>query len=105
MSMCCIYLFNQHYAPSAVNTYVLALGYSRKLFGASDPTKIFYITQMLKGYGKIGHRLDIQLPITLQILNKFIDVAPLILFSLYEVSVVWAMCVLAFFSGFCALEK
>ena len=55
---------------------------------------------MLKDYRKIGNRLDIRFPITLQILRKFIDVAPLILFSLYEVSLFRAMCVFGIFRFF-----
>jgi fatty-acid desaturase len=40
------YLFNQNCAPLTVNTYVSALGYSHRLYGVPDPTKIFYIIQM-----------------------------------------------------------
>ena len=32
------------------------------------PTKTHYISEMLKGYGKIGYKLDSRLPITLPIL-------------------------------------
>ena len=39
----------RNYAPSTVNTYVSALGYSHKLSGLPDPTRVFYIIQMLKG--------------------------------------------------------
>ena len=35
------YLFDKHYAPSSVNTFVSALGYSHKLAGFSDPGKVF----------------------------------------------------------------
>ena len=48
------YMFDSHYAPSTVNTYVSALGYSHKLMGFPDPAKVFYVSQMLKGYGKIA---------------------------------------------------
>ncbi|KAK3741673.1 hypothetical protein QZH41_002031 [Actinostola sp. cb2023] len=36
---------------SIVNTYVSALGYYHRLAGLSDPTKTFYVIEMLKGYG------------------------------------------------------
>ena len=52
---------------------------------------------MLKDYRKIGNRLDTRFPITLQILHKFMHVAPLILSSLYEVSLFRAMCVFGIF--------
>ena len=63
------YMFDRQYAPTTVNTYVSALGYSHKLFNLTDPTKVFFIMQMLKGYGKLGFRLDSRLPITLPILT------------------------------------
>jgi hypothetical protein len=59
------HLYNKRYASSTVNTYVSALGYLHKLSGSADPTKVFYIMQMLKGYLKLGCRLDTRLPITL----------------------------------------
>ena len=59
-----VYMYNHHYAPSTVHTYVSALGYCHKLSGLADPTKVFFVIQMLKGYGKLGSRLDSRLPIT-----------------------------------------
>ena len=57
-------MYNGHYAPSTVSSYVSALGYSHKFIGYSDPTKVFFIIQMLKGYNKLDSRLDTRLPIT-----------------------------------------
>jgi hypothetical protein len=91
------YLFNQNYAPLTVNNNVSALGYSHRLYGVPDPTKNVYIIQMLKGYGKLGHRLDVRLPITLHILHTLIGVTGVVLPTSYEVSLFRAMCVLAFF--------
>ena len=48
------YMFNFHYAPSTVTTYISALGYSHKLLGFPDPSKVFYASQILKGYKKSG---------------------------------------------------
>ena len=70
-----VYLFDQHYAPSTVNTYVSAIGYNHKLADLPDPTITFLFSQMLKGYGKVGIRLDSSLPITLSILHRFISAA------------------------------
>ncbi|XP_044175542.1 uncharacterized protein LOC122958671 [Acropora millepora] len=67
------YMYDRHYAPSTVTTYVSALGYCHKLSGFPDPTKAFFIVQMLKGYGKLGSRLDSWLPITLPILNRILE--------------------------------
>ena len=47
------YMYDRHNAPSTVSTYVSALGYCHKLSGFPDPTKAFFIVQMLKGYGKL----------------------------------------------------
>jgi hypothetical protein len=80
-----------------VNTYVSAIGYSHKLYGVPDPTKVFYIIQMLKGYGKLGHRLDVRLPITLHILHKIVEIAGEVLPNSYDASLFRAMCALAFF--------
>ena len=59
------FLYDRQYSPSTVYTYVLALGYSHKLYGFPDPSKAFFIVQMLKGYGKVGLRLDSRLPLSL----------------------------------------
>ena len=79
-------------------TYVSCLGYCHKLKGFSDPTKVFYVTQMLKGFNKVGFRLDSRLPITLPILDKSISVAPSLVGSPYQICQFQAMCLLAFFA-------
>ena len=92
------YLFHSRYAPSTVMTYVSCLGYCHKLKGFSDPSKVFYVSQMLKGFNKIGFRLDSRLPITLPILDKLISVAPSLVGSPYQICQFQAMCSLAFFA-------
>jgi hypothetical protein len=61
-------MFDRDYAPA----YVSAIGYSHKLLHLVDPTKVFYIIQMLKGYGKLDFCLDSRLPITLPILTQLL---------------------------------
>ena len=92
------YLFRSQYAPSTVMTYVSCLGYCHKLKGFSDPSKVFYVAQMLKGFNKVGFRLDSRLPITLPILDKLISVAPSLVGSPYQICQFQAMCSLAFFA-------
>ena len=92
------YLFERQYAPSTVNTYVSALGYSHKLSGLPDPTRVFYIIQMLKGYGKNGSRLDSRLPITLPVLTSMLQGSSQIKGSGYQICQFKAMCSLAFFA-------
>ena len=81
------YMFNRDYA---------ALSYSHKLSGLPDPTRVFYIAQMLKGYGKRGFRLDSRLPITLPILHSLLEASPQITGSEYQICQFKAMCSSAF---------
>ncbi len=85
-------------AHSTVNTYISALSYSHKLLGLPDPTRVFYIIQMLKGYGKTGSQLDSCLPITLPILQSLLEVAPRRTGSYYQICQFMPMCSLAFFA-------
>jgi hypothetical protein len=78
------YLFDRNYASSTVNTYLSAIAYSHKLSGFPDPTRVFYIIQMLKSYAKNGAWLDSRLPITLPILQSLLNVAPSIAGSTYQ---------------------
>ena len=75
------HVFNRRYSSSTVNTYVSAPGYFRRLAGLRDPTKTFYISEMLKGYGKIGYKLDSRLPITLPILARMMKGLDIFCFS------------------------
>ena len=53
---------------------------------------------MLKGYGKVGFRLDSRLPITLPILNRLVAVASSLEGSAYQIIQFQAMCSLAFYA-------
>jgi hypothetical protein len=66
--------------------------------GLMDPTKIFYIVQMSKGYGKQGFHLDARLPITLTILNRLLMAVPHCVATYYDQCQFHAMCALAFFA-------
>ena len=66
--------------------------------GLSDPSKVFYVSQMLKGYGKVGFRLDSRLPITLPILDRLVAAASSLEGSAYEIIQFQAMCSLAFYA-------
>ena len=92
------HLFDRSYASSTVNTYVSALGYFHRLAGLQDPTKTFYIIEMLKGYGKIGYKLDSRLPITLPILIRIMKGLEIFCVSQYELFMFKAMCTMAFFA-------
>ena len=89
------YLFERNYAASTVNTYISAIGYSHKLLGLFDPRRVFYIIQMLKGYGS---QLDSRLPITLLILKNLLEVSPRINGSHYQICQFKVMYSLAFYA-------
>ena len=91
------YMFQRNYAASTANTYVSALGYSHRLAGVHDPTKVFWVIEMLKGYGKLGSRLDTRMPITLPILRSILHQTPTICGSDYRRYLFTAMCTTAFF--------
>ena len=90
-------MFQRNYAASTANTYVSALGYSHRLAGVHDPTKVFWVIEMLKGYGKLGSRLDTRMPITLPILRSILQQTPTICGSDYRRYLFTAMCTTAFF--------
>ena len=92
------FLFEKNYAPSTVNTYISAIGYSHKFYNFHNPSKVFFIVQMLKGYNKIGFRLDNRLPVTLPILHKLLHSIPSVVDSDYNVALFKAMFSLAFFA-------
>ena len=92
------FLYDRNYAPSTVTTYVSAISYSHKLYGFPDPSKAFFIIQMLKGYGKVGFRLDSRLPLTLPILHRVIQAAAVVTNSLENAALFKAMCSLAFYA-------
>ena len=92
------YLFDRNYAASTANTYISAISYSHKLFSLPDPTKVFFLVQMLKGYDKLGTCIDGRLPITLPILHQILYLASDLSLSPYELCLFRAMCSLAFYA-------
>ena len=92
------YLYQHNYASSTVNTYISALGYIHRLANVDDPTKVFFIMEMLKGYGKVGARFDTRLPITVSILERMCTNCTLVLDCEYIACVFKAMCTTAFYA-------
>ena len=92
-----IYIFQRNYAASNANTYISALSYSHRLAGMHDPTKVFWVIEMLKGYGKLGLRLDTRMPITIPILRSILQQTPTICGSDYRTYLFTAVCTAAFF--------
>ena len=93
-----IHLYQHNYASSTVNTYVSALGYIHRLAGVDDLTRVFFIVEMFKGYGKVSTRLDTRLPITVSILERMCANCTLVLDSGYIACMFKAMCATAFYA-------
>lgn len=91
-------MFQHKYAASTTNAYVSAIVYCHRLAGFSDPTKVFFIKEMLKGYGKLGYKIDARLPITLPILNKILQFSSTLATSQYWTCLFNAVCVTSFFA-------
>ena len=92
------FMYNRNYAPSTLSSYVSALVYSYKFLSYSDPTKPVFLVQMLKGYNKLGYRLDARLPITIPVLQKLIESSAALSISEYQCCQFRAMCRTAFFA-------
>ena len=92
------YLYQYNYASSTVNTYVSALGYINRLAGVAYPTRIFFIIEMLKEYGKVSARLDTRLPITVSILERMCANCTFVLDSGYIACMFKAMCATGFYA-------
>ena len=90
-----------NYASSIANTCVSALGYYHRLAGASDLTKVFWVLEMLKGYGKLGSRLDTLMPITLSILPIVLQQTSTVCASEYRSYLFKVMCTTALFAFSC----
>jgi len=90
------YLFDKKYSPATVNTYVSAIGYLHRLADEEDPTKVNFIKEMLKGFGKLMARCDSRLPITIPILHKIFQSCTST--PEYETRLFKAMCAVAFFA-------
>ena len=50
-------MFQRNYAASTANTYISALGYSHRLAGVHDPTKVFWVIEMLKTWVTFRHSI------------------------------------------------
>ena len=96
MALFIAYLFKRNYASSKTSTYISAIGYIHKLQGFEDPSKVFFISQLMKSFSKVGSRLDSRLPISLEMLYKINDAAKQIVFPQFKMLRFVAMCNLAF---------
>ena len=93
------YLNHAGYAASTVNTYVSSIGYFHRIVDVPDPTKVGYILELLRGYGKLRSCVDTRLPVTIPIiLRKAFDVLPSLSLSHFQSLLFKSMSSLAFFA-------
>ena len=64
----------------------------------NGPPKVFWVIEILKGYGKLDSRVDTRLPITLPILRNIVQQTPSLCSSEYRAYLFQAMCTTAFFA-------
>ncbi len=77
-------------------TFVSAIAFVNKLYGAHDPHQHFLVIKMLEGTRKLGNKVDTRQPITLAILHKIISSLPIILHDPIAITILKAMFLLAF---------
>ena len=78
-------------SPSLMALF-MAYKFNFRYASATDPFKLFYVYQIIKGYKKVGFHLDSRLPITLPILNQLVSITPFLQGSTYQISQFQAMC-------------
>ena len=83
----------------------MAYKFNFRYASATDPFKLFYVYQIIKGYKKVGFHLDSRLPITLPILNQLVSITPFLQGSTYQISQFQAMCSLACYAFLYLGEK
>jgi integrase len=89
-------LYANNYAPSTITTFVSAIAFVNKLYGAHDPHQHFLVIKMLEGTRKLGHTVDTRQPITLSILHKLISSLPIVHHHIFPIALLKAMFLIAF---------
>ena len=84
--------------PQLTLIYVSSIGYFHRLSDVPDPTKVGYIMELLRCYGKLRSRVDTRLPITIPILRTAFDVLLSLSLSHFQSLLFKAMSSLAFFA-------
>ena len=92
------YLYHAGDAASTINTYVSSVGYFHRIADVPDPTKVGYILELLRGYGRLRSCVDTHLPVTIPILRKAFDVLPSLSLSHFQSLLFKSMSFLAVFA-------
>ena len=96
ISLYVAYLFQKSFAPSTISTYLSAIGYVHKMLALPDNTQSFLVDKLVVGAYRLGHKIDIRLPITIPVLNNLVRAIPAVLASSYEQCLFRAMYLFAF---------
>lgn len=92
------YLWEAHYSPATVATYMSAIGFLHKLHGFHDPSDNFLVQRALKGIQKTSRVQDTRLPITYSILGNLMHAVKYCSSVLYCQVMYRSMFSLAFFA-------
>ena len=91
------YLSLRGFASASITTYVSAIGYVHKIKSVHDPTSCHLVQKVLAAISKVSPSSDTRLPITLLILQQLVDALPTVVSNRYNMVMLQAMFVLAFF--------
>ena len=86
-------------APSTIAAQASAISYFHKIHSVPDPNASFLVKCFLKGVSESNHGGDIRKPITIDILNKMLEVTPLVVSNHVQsclISSVFSLCFQAF---------
>ena len=87
-------------AFSTAKTYLAALSAKHKLNNWCDPTDSFLIKKLMQGFACSAPSKDVRYPITLQRLQKIVQILPIICSNSFEVLLFKTSFILAFFGFF-----
>ncbi len=90
------YLHGTGYSPAHISSVLSALAYFHKIQGLPDPTKHFAIQKLVAGARNLRARLDVRLPITVNILSRLLTFLQVSISSPYRRGMIAAIMILAF---------
>ena len=92
------------YSASTIATYVAGLSFCLRSRGMVDITQVFPIRHLIEGCRRLHRREDIRCPITLNILQRLINVLPSVCENIYDRKMFTAAFLIAFF-GFLRISE
>jgi hypothetical protein len=94
------YLQRRMLSSSTIIGYVSAISFLHRINGLKDCTQSFIVKKTLQGLRKQEYKKDTRLPITKDIVRKICEVAPMVLQNAYDVQLIRAFSLVAFYGFF-----